>query len=401
MLAALGRVFGLENLDLAEEVVQDALLQALRQWPYHGVPDNPSAWLMQVARNKALDVFRRKTLLRHKERELERMTPVATSGDVEHIDRRGDAELDDDQLAMIFACCHPSLAVDDQVALTLKAVGGFSVAEIARAFLRQEPAVAQRLVRAKRLLRDAHVELSVPPPAELSGRLDAVLHVIYLLFNEGYTAHQGEDLVRHDICGEALRLCELLSRRPDTALPKVHALLSLLLLQASRLPARVDAAGEMLLLSEQDRSRWDRNLLCAGLHYLDRASSGDELTPFHVQAGIAAVHAVAPSYESTNWPRLRFLYDQLYALAPSPVVALNRAVAVAMADGPEVGLKLLEELRQDPALAGYYLLPATRADLLLRTGRKAEALACYREALAGSCTDPERRFLERRMAACA
>jgi RNA polymerase sigma-70 factor (ECF subfamily) len=311
-----------------------------------------------------------------------------------------DEEFADDQLAMMFACCHPVLPAEARVALTLKSVGGFGVAEIARAFLTSEATIAQRLVRAKRRLVEARATLAVPAPAELPKRLGSVLQVIYLLFNEGYTAHQGEDLVRQDLCAEAIRLGSLLLTRPETAPPKVHALLALMLLQASRLPARQDAEGNLCLLAEQDRSLWDQGLLGAGLHHLERATMGDELTEYHLQAGIAACHASAPSYETTDWRQVLALYDQLVMVAPSPVASLNRAIALAMVEGPETGLQALHALEANPALHSYYLLPATRADLLLRLGRKAEAATGYRDALAHSCTEPERRFLMKQLARC-
>ncbi|HEY1380600.1 MAG TPA: DUF6596 domain-containing protein [Gemmataceae bacterium] len=388
LLAGLGRRLGLDHFDLAEESVQDALVQALRQWPRAGVPPNPAAWLARAAHSRALDRLRRKAADARARAALEeRVTQPPADGD----------EQLDDQLAMIFACCHPALAPEARVALTLKAVCGFGTAEVGRAFLLDEPAVAQRIVRAKRALREQAVALAVPPPAELPARLDSVLHVLYLLFNEGYAAHRGEDLVRHDLCEEALRLGLLLARRPDTALPKVHALLSLMFLQASRLPARVDDAGELLLLAEQDRSKWDGRLIAAGLRHLGQSSAGEELTTYHVEAGIAAVHAQAESEAATDWPRLVWLYDRLREQSPSPVVELNRAVVVARVDGPAAGLAALEPLGWP--LRNYYLLHATRADLLRRLGRAAEAAEAYRAALACPCSEPERRFLRRRLGA--
>jgi RNA polymerase sigma-70 factor (ECF subfamily) len=392
MLAALTRMFGLADFDLAEEVVQDAMVQALRQWPFRGVPENPAAWLMKTARNKALDLFRRRALLRRQQCDLD--SQVADS-----LEPAGD-ELSDDQLAMIFACCHPVLPTEARIALTLKSVGGFGIAEIARAFLAQETAIAQRLVRAKRRLAEDNIALAVPPHAELPERLDSVLRVIYLLFNEGYSAHQGEDLVRHDLCAEAIRLALLLLSRPETAPPKVDALVALMLLQASRLPARQDAEGNLCLLADQDRSSWDKGLISAGMRHLERSAAGDELSEYHVQAAIAACHAVASSYEATDWQRVLALYDQLLAIAPSPVVLLNRGIALAMVEGPEAGLHALDALHHDPAMRNYYLLPATRADLLLRLGQPEEAEASYRQALTLPCTEPERRFLTKRLKEC-
>src|SRR5579859_775418 len=391
--ASLCSIFGLNHLDLAEEVVQDALLQALRTWPFRGVPDNPAAWLMQTARNQALDRIRRQANLRRKQPEIERRLSFPPPPLVPD-------EVADEQLAMIFACCHPALAPENRVALTLKTVCGFSAAEIARAFLTPEPTVAQRLVRAKTRIIESEIELTLPPPTEIAARLDSVLQVVYLLFNEGYAARAGEDLVRHDLCVEALRLGQLLADRPDTGTPKAHALLALMYLQASRFATRVDDTGRLLLLSEQDRSQWDRRLIYAGLRRIGRASAGDELSEYHIQAGIAAVHAVAETYEQTDWPKLLFMYDQLLTVAPSPVVELNRAVVLAKVQGPLAGLDALAPLRRDPKLRDYGPLHATVADLLLQLGRKEDAAEVYRAALAAPCSEPERRFLERRLGEC-
>jgi RNA polymerase sigma-70 factor (ECF subfamily) len=396
MLATLTHIFGLENLDLAEEVVQEALLQALHHWRFHGIPDNPRAWLLRAARNKALDLLRRQAVLRRKEPELEeRLRERQEQQEV--ADPPEAWELADEQLAMIFVCCDPALPSEAQVALTLKAVSGFSVAEIARAFLSEEPAIAQRLVRAKRRIREVGITLALPSRDEIPARLDSVLAVLYLLFNEGYGAHTGEDLVREDLCGEAIRLAQLLASRPDTGIPKVHALLALFYFQAARLQSRVDGEGNLLLLAEQERSQWDQSLLALGVDQLAQAAQGDELSEYHLQAGIAAVHATSDSFDETDWPRLLELYDQLLALAPSPVVALNRAIAQSMVQGPQAALASLDALSAEPAMKNYYLLPAVRADFLRRLGRGDEAAACYREALAYPCTEPERRYLLQRI----
>lgn len=399
MVSSLCRALGLENLDLAEEVVQEAMLKALRHWPLHGIPENPAHWLSQVARNHALDVLRRRTAFRRKEAELEGRLRARCTANADVL-IGDDSTLADDQLAMIFACCHPAIPADARVALTLKSVGGFSVPEIARAFLLQETAVAQRLVRAKRRIQEAGIALSIPEVHELRQRLDSVLQVIYLLFNEGYVAHQGEELIRQDLCAEAIRLGLLLTQRTETAQPKVHALLALMLFHASRLAARVDDTGDLLLLGEQDRALWDEGLRQRGYYHFERAAEGDEITEYHLQAAIAAVHAVAPSYESTDWRHLRQLYDQLAQIAPSPVVALNRAIAIAMDEGCDAGLKILENLDNELALRNYYLLSAVRADLLRRLGRYREAGNHYRAALSLPCTAPERRFLMKRLADC-
>jgi RNA polymerase sigma-70 factor (ECF subfamily) len=392
MIAGLGRRLGSAHLDLAEEAVQDALLLALRQWPFVGVPENPAAWLSRTARHCALDRLRRRAAFARATDRLAELVPrVAALPEP-------DEQLDD-QLAMIFACCHPALPSEGRVALTLKVVCGFSTAEIARAFLIDETTMAQRIVRAKRLLRETSAEFAVPPPNELAERLDSVLQVLYLLFNEGYSAHQGEDLVRHDLCNESLRLALMLTNRADTAQPKTHALVALLCFHASRLPARVDGAGELLRLADQDRSQWDRRFMFAGLRHLDRASEGNEMSAYHIEAGIAAIHAQAESDAATNWPQILWLYDRLMECRPSPVVALNRAVAVARVEGAERGLAELAAMNGE--LPKYYLLHAVRADLHRQLGHDTKAAEHYRAALDCTCTEPERRFLSLRLAECA
>jgi RNA polymerase sigma-70 factor (ECF subfamily) len=399
MLATLCRAFGLEHLDLAEEVVQEAMLKALRLWPFHGVPENPEAWLLRIARHEAIDRLRRRAVLKRKAGVIEdRLRAEIAHGEsaalrADHVD-----VLNDDQLAMIFACCHPALPPDARVALTLKAVCGLSTSEIARGFLVQEETIAQRLVRAKRRIRDEAIALALPPLDELPKRLDWVLRVVYLTFNEGYAAHQGEDLVRTDLCGEAIRLATLLVTRPETSQPQSHALLALLLLQASRLPARVNKAGDLLRLRDQDRSAWDRSLIGLGMHHLSLAATGDDLTEYHVQAAIASVHAAAPSYEQTDWPYLLELYDELMCITESPMVALNRVVALAMVEGADRALRTLDKIASQPPLADYYLSGATRGELLCQLGRYAEAADSFRAAASLDCSKPERRFLSQRLA---
>ncbi len=397
MLAVLTRQFGLENIELAEEVVQDAMLQALRLWPFQGVPANPRGWLIQVARNKALDLTRRNTALQRRRKELERSS---TAAEARYAQGPDTDDFGDERLAMIFACAHPALVPEARVALTLKAACGFSVTEIARAFLASEPTIAQRLVRAKKLIRERGVGLSLPDAKELPERLESVLQVIYLLFNEGHSASAGDALVRHELCGEAIWLAELLARRPETSRPKVFALLALMELQAARLPARLDESGDLVLLADQDRSKWDGRLIDRGLRHLDQSSAGDELTSYHLQAGIAAVHAVAVDHASTDWDRLLGLYDLLLAVEPSAIVALNRAVVVAMRDGAQAGLEALDAVASAGSLREYYLLPATRADLLRQLDRDEEAAACYETALALAANGPERRFLQARLHRC-
>lgn len=404
LVAVLTRCFGPAHLDLAEEVVQEALVRALRRWPFEGVPDEPAAWLFRVARNLALDRLRRSAVFRGKEAEIRRSLgrDPSAGGAPAAVPPQGDVylegEVSDDQLRLIFLCCHPELPRDGRVALTLKAVCGFSVREIARAFLARESTVAQRLVRAQRRIRQRRLPFEVPGPAELPERLDAVLEVLYLTFNEGYGASAGDALVRADLCREALRLAEHLAGLPGVRGPAVHALAALLAFQASRLPARADAAGEPVLLGEQDRSLWDRRLVARAFAHLERAATGDAVTAYHLQAAIAAHHASAPDAAATDWRAILGLYDQLLAVNPSPVVALNRAVALACLQGPEAGLAALEGIVDHPAVEDYHLLHATRGELLLRAGERAAAAGAFRRALACPSSEPERRFLERRLA---
>jgi RNA polymerase sigma-70 factor (ECF subfamily) len=398
MVAYLTRLLGPEHLQLAEDVVQEALIKALHHWSLSGIPDNPGGWLFQVARNAALDAVRRDSLLQEKTPQLvaefSRYNPACAPDDPMLL-----AELRDDELRMVFMCCHPALSRDARAALSLKTVGGFSVAEIARAFLADERAIAQRLVRAKRQIRDLHLSLELPPARELGQRLEAVLEVIYLMFNEGYAAHSGEDLVRQDLCGEALRLGQLMADSPVSA-PKAHALVALMAFQGARLPARVDAAGDIVLLEEQDRKLWDQRLVALGFHHLTAAAEGSEVSEYHLQAAIASIHAAAPDAHSTDWPAILGLYDELLAVNFSPVVALNRAVAVSKVHGAAAALAALQPLLEDSWLSNYYLLPAVRGRLLFDSGDLRAAAASYRQALGRPCSEPERRFLQRQLARC-
>ena len=387
MVAALTRVLGAENLSLAEDVVQESLVQALRIWPFRGVPENPGGWLMQVAKNRALDLLRREASLARKEEAIRVWSASLAPGDPE-------GEAMDDQLRMIFICCQPAVPREARVALTLKTVGGFGVPEIARAYLAKEATIAQRLVRAKRKIQEIRPPFEVPPPAELPAALDSVLEALYLMFNEGYAAAAGEELVRQEVCAEAVRLVRLVAEHPALDVPKAHALAALLLLQAARNPARVDPEGNLLLLSEQDRSLWDRSKIAAGFHHLDRAARGSELSVYHLEAALAACH-VTPG--ETDWPYILHLYDDLLALKPSPVVALNRAVALAMVEGPAAGIRAVGKIRNDPALAGYYPLPVTLGELYARAGEAERAAACFRAALAMESPEPVRRRVAERV----
>ena len=391
IVSTLTRIFGFEHLYLAEDVVQETLLKALRQWPFSGAPQNPVGWILQTAKNLAIDILRREASFRDKTDEIAYRLEQDMRDSTAEFD---DNELQSDQLAMMFACCHPRLPREAQIALTLKTLCGLSVPEIAKAFLVEEATIAQRLVRAKRKIREEKIPLELPEPAAMHERLDAVLEVLYLLFNEGYNAHAGENLVRRELCAEAIRLASLLVEHPVGDKPKAHAMLALMLLQASRLTARADAEGNLLLLAEQDRARWDQPLLQLGFHHLDRAGQGDELTEYHLQAGIAACHAVALSYSATDWQRIQSYYDDLNALNHSPVVAL------AMIKGPEAGIKELERISNLPQMQTYYLLPATFAEFYMQKGEPQKAAAYYQQALNMAGTEPERRFLLRKLKEC-
>ena len=396
MVATLTRVFGAEHLSLAEEVVQDALISAMQQWAMSGVSDNPRGWLFQVARNRALDQLRRQSSLRTKEADIVSAFRERASED----EPRFAHELRDDQLRMMLMCCHPAIPKESRIALTLKTVGGFSVDEIARAFLTKKEAIAQRLVRAKKLIREEDIPMELPSRAELPPRLESLFEVLYLLFNEGYSAHAGEDLVRTDLCYEAIRLVRQLVDHPASSLPEVHALLGLMLMQAARLPARVDSAGELATLEEQDRQLWDHAMIAEGFREFGRSATGDRLTPYHVEAAIASCHAVAPSFDETDWREIVSHYDQLYELKKTPVVALNRAVAIAMAEGPRAGLAEIESIAAHPALRDYLPLPAILGELYLRAGERDRAAEHFTRALELPATMPEKRFLLRKLTSC-
>jgi RNA polymerase sigma-70 factor (ECF subfamily) len=395
IVSYLTRLLGPEHMDLAEEVVQEALLKALQSWSYSGIPANPAAWLLQVARNSALDAIRHRKVSADKEPALVAEL-TAASRPLRPYETSPDAKLRDDELRMIFMCCHPELSPEASVALSLKAIGGFSVREIARAFLADEGTIAQRLVRAKRQIREKRLSFDLPSGFELIRRLDSVLEVFYLMFNEGYDAHQGEDLIRHDLCFEALRLARLVAGSSVSA-PGVHALVALIALQTARLPARTDSVGDLILLDQQDRSRWDDRLIAIGFDHFDRSITGREVSAFHVEAAIAATHTRAATPQETDWNLVLSLYDQLLQLKPSPVVALNRSVAVARVHGAQAALDQLDKLDGDPALRNYYLLPAVRGQLLAEMNQRGAAVAAYRQALELSCDAPEQRFLQRRI----
>jgi RNA polymerase sigma factor (sigma-70 family) len=391
LIAGLARI--VRDVGLAEDLAQDALVAALERWPESGVPDNPGAWLMATAKHRAIDQLRRRTTLERKQEQLARDLEAQLDRSGPDLDAAVDDDIGDDLLSLVFTTCHPILSTDGRIALTLRLLGGLTTKEIARAFLVPEATIAQRITRAKRTLAAANVPFEVPTGADREARLSSVLEVIYLIFNEGYAATAGDDWVRPELCQDALRLGRILAGlTPDEA--EVHGLVALMEIQASRLRARVGPAGEPILLLDQDRARWDYVLIGRGLIALERASqAGGALGPYVLQASIASCHARARTPEQTDWERIVALYDALAQLAPSPVVELNRAVAVGMAYGPAAGLELVDELRSEPALQDYHLLPSVRGDLLQRMGRIEEARAEFARAASLTRNVPERTLL--------
>jgi RNA polymerase sigma factor (sigma-70 family) len=394
LVAGLARL--VRDVGLAEDLAQDALLAALERWPRDGVPDNPGAWLMATAKNRAIDLARRASTYERKREEVAHELGLMLAMDGVDFAAQADDEVGDDLLALMFTCCHPVLSTEARVALTLRLLGGLTTAEIARAFLVGEPTVAQRLTRAKKTLREVRADFEVPVGRALRARLPDVLEVVYLIFNEGYAATSGEHWVRTELCEEALRLGRILTALAPEE-PEAHGLIALLEIQASRLGARLGPDGEPVLLLDQDRSRWDPLLIVRGVAALKRAEElPAPLGPYGLQAAIAACHGRALEAEETDWVRIAALYEALAAIVPSPVVELNRAVAVGMAFGPEIGLALLERIATDPALRDYHLLPSVRGDLLSRLGRDEEAAAEFRRAAALTANESERALLLRR-----
>jgi len=398
MVATLTRIFGVENLNLAEDVVQEALARALQTWPFYGVPKNPSAWIMRASRNLALDVVRRRKVFQNKQAEIIRLMDRDGVGPDEAI--FSEDEIADDRLRLMFVCCHPAIPADAQVALALKTLCGFGVTEISRAFLTTDAAIAKRLTRAKQKIRQARIPFEIPGAKELGQRLDGVLQSLYLLFNEGYKASSGENLVREELCNEAIRLTGLLAQHPIGNQPKTHALLALMLLNAARIPTRVDSEGNLLRLKEQDRIRWDQATIARGMFHLAQSAAGDELSEYHLQAGIAACHCAAKDYESTDWQQILSLYDRLIEFDQSPVVALNRAVAIANIHGPRAGLQTVEGIRGLDKLSSYYLLYAVLGEFEMRTGKLQSAAEQFRRSFELAETKSERAFLLKRLQRC-
>ncbi len=390
LIAGLARYTG--DIGLAEDLAQDAVVAALEQWPAEGVPRNPGAWLMTVAKRRAIDFFRRNAELEKKYAQIARLLAVEGESVLPDFDQAFADDIDDDLLRLIFTACHPVLSLPARVALTLRLLGGLTTAEIARGYLVSEPTIAQRIVRAKKTLAQAGVPFEVPDTSERPARLSSVLEVIYLIFNEGYSATAGDDWMRPALCAEAVRLARILAQLAPTE-PEVHGLAALLEIQASRIPARTDSAGAPVLLLDQDRTRWDRLLINRGLAALEKAQNlGGERGPYVLQAAIAACHARAFRPDETDWPRIVALYGVLAEVMPSPIVELNRAVAVSMAYGPQAGLDLVDQFAAEPALQAYHLLPSVRGDLLRKLGRIDEARAEFERAAELTSNERERQL---------
>lgn len=400
LVATLTRHFGVGHLQLAEDVVQEALARALRLWPFYGVPKNPAAWLTQTAKNLALDVIRREKNFADKEAAIVASIEHTATDPASGAAGFEENEIRDDRLRLLFVCCHPHLAQEAQVGLALKTLGGFSTLEISKAFLTTEASIAKRLTRAKQRLRDDGIPFEIPSGQALAERLAAVLQTLYLLFNEGYKASGGDRLVREELCFEAIRLMTFLVEHPTGGVPHAHALLALMLFNAARLEARSDAGGTLLRLVEQDRGKWNAELIGRGMMHLSRSAAGDALSEYHLQAGIAACHCAARDYAATDWPQILALYDRLVELNGSPVVALNRAIAVAEVRGPAAGIKVIESIRDRDKLESYHLLYAVLGEFEVRLGRKAAAAEHFQRALALDATKSEQSFLEKRLNQC-
>ena len=396
IVASLAAHLGAHRLQLAEDAVQEALVRALQTWPYRGIPENPAAWLTQAAKNFAMDALRREQAWQRKEVQItveqERWLTREEPDDEEH--------LSDDTMRMLFVCFHPQLSVEAQLALALRTVCGLSAAEIGMAFLTSEAAIAKRLVRARQLIRDLGLPFAVPGPSELPVRLDGVLGALYLLFNEGYKASSGERLVRQELCHEAIRVVTLLAAHPASNAPRTFALLALMFLNGARLAARTDDAGNLLRLHEQNRAAWDQSMIQRGMVCLSRASRGDEISVYHLEAGIAACHSTAIDDESTNWTRILGLYDQLVRLTSSPIAAMNRAVAVSRVHGPQAGLAALDAITDCSRLEAYYLFHVIRGTFAAGIGNQAAALMHFRQAETLASLPAERDFISRRVREC-
>lgn len=400
LVSVLTGIFGIDRLQLAEDVVQEALIRALQTWPYYGIPKNPAAWITQTAKNLALDLIRREKLFRDKQSEISACFEQWSSDSVVVDSPLFDTEIKDGRLRLMFACCHPLIPQEAQTALALKTLCGFSPGEIAKAFLTTEAAIAKRLTRARQRIRELSIPFEIPSGEELSSRLEGVLQTVYLLFNEGYKASSGETLVKEELCYEAIRLATLLSEHPAANQPRTHALVALMLLNGARLSQRVDPEGNILRLKEQDRSNWNRTMIGHGIFHLGRAAAGDELSEYHLQAGIAACHCTADDYQSTDWPRILALYDQWMKMNDSPVIALNRAVAIANVDGPRVGIEAIEAIRNRGQLDSYYLLYAVLGEFEAQLHNFQAGADHFRKALQLTEVKSEQSFLSKRLRNC-
>jgi RNA polymerase sigma factor (sigma-70 family) len=396
LISVLTGIFGINRLQFAEDLVQEALVRALRTWPYTGIPKNPAAWLTQTAKNLALDLIRREKLFHDKEPEIIAFMEEWASESASE-SPRFDHEIRDGRLRLMFACCHPILSPEDQTALALKTLCAFSPAEIAKAFLTTEAAIAKRLTRAKQKIRDEHIPFEIPAGQELSRRLDTVLQTLYLLFNEGYKASSGDHLIREELCQEAIRLASLMGEHPTGNRPCTHALIALMLLNAARLPARTDSEGNILRLKEQDRSTWDQTMIARGMFHLSKSAAGEEVSTYHLQAAIAACHCAATNYESTDWRRILSLYDQLLELDDSPIIALNRSVAVANVHGPQAGIEAVEAIQNGEQLNSYYLLYAVLGEFEKQLNHFQAAIDNFRKALELTELTSEQSFLWERL----
>ena len=400
LVSILTGIFGIDRLQLAEDVVQEALIRAFKTWPYYGIPKNPAAWLTQTAKNLAVDIIRREQSFSEKQPQIisfiEQWSNECNVDDSPSFE----SEIKDTRLRLMFACCHPQVPADAQTALALKTLCGFSPEEIASAFLTTDAAIAKRLTRARQRIQELRIPFEIPAGEELTPRLDAVLQTIYLLFNEGYKASSGDSLIRHDLCTEAVRLVTALADHPIGNQPRTHALAALMMMNAARLPARVDNDGNVLRLKEQDRSKWDKGLIARGVYHLYRSAEGNEATEYHIEAGISACHCAAADYESTNWPQILSLYDQLLARNDSPIVALNRAVAVAQVHGPKAGLTAVKSINDTRALENYYLYYAVLGEFEEQLEQYEKAASHFRKALALTDLKSEQTLLAKRLQDC-
>ena len=401
LVSVLTGIFGVERLQLAEDVVQEALVRALQTWPYYGVPANPAAWLTQAAKNLALDVIRREKTFHDKQPQIISMVEQQAEATDAVNPPTLDNEFKDDRLRMMFVCCHPQIPPEAQVALALKTLCGFSPAEIAKAFLTTEAAIAKRLTRAKQQIREAGIRFEIPEGGELARRLDGVLQTLYLLFNEGYKASSGGSLIREDLCREAIRLTTLLAEHPTGNQPRTHALLALMLFNAARLPTRVDDDGNLLRLDAQNRARWNQSMIARGMFHLAQSAAGNEASEYHLQAGIAACHCAAENYAATDWTQILELYDRLVEFDDSPIVALNRAVAVAEVHGPQAGLEAVGAIRNLRSLESYYLLYAVLGEFESRLNHTHAAAAHFRKSLQLAEIKSEQAFLAKRLRECS